>query len=333
MLAGNQLQFLLASHDPALLAAAEPVLAASGIRVNTALSIEAALAAMTAPNSPSLVLLDVNLPGMEPCTSVPQMLAAVYASRKGHGFPIVLISDTVTEEWSNRLTEGVIDDLIQRAVAPMHLRIRLETALRNHSNARELERLREAVAMNAQMDPLTGVYNRATLLSMLFRETDRVQRMKTSLCVMLFDIDDFGHWNSRLGTLACDELLPAVVQRATLMLRTYDVLGRAGKDEFLVILPGCGTADAMMLAERLCTNVFAEPFHVAGQAVRLSACFGIASSDGRSPVVVLRDAEKALQKAKCAGPESILCSGGCSPEDLPTAAFLSPGSGNDFLAW
>ena len=138
----------------------------------------------------------------------------------------------------------MIDDLIQRAVAPLHLRIRLETALRNHNNARELERLREAVAMNAQMDPLTGVYNRATLLSMLFRETDRVQRMKTSLCVMLFDIDDFGHWNSRLGTLACDELLCAVVQRATRLLRTYDVLGRAGKDEFLVILPGCGTADA-----------------------------------------------------------------------------------------
>ena len=83
MPAGNQLTFLLASHDPALLAAAEPVLAASGIRVNVALSIEAALAAMTAPNSPSLVLLDVNLPGTEPCTSVPQMLAAVYASRKG----------------------------------------------------------------------------------------------------------------------------------------------------------------------------------------------------------------------------------------------------------
>ncbi len=333
MPAGNQLTFLLASHDPALLAAAEPALAASGIRVEIVLSIEAALAAMTAPHSPSLVLLDVILPGMEPGTSVPQLLAAAHAAPNGRRFPIVLASDMVTEEWSNRLAEGVIDDLIQRTVAPMHLRTRLETVLHNHQNLRELERLRAAVAMNAQIDPLTGVYNRATLLSMLFRETDRVQRMKTSLCVMLFDIDDFGHWNSRLGTHVCDQLLCAAVQRATRLLRTYDVLGRAGKDEFLAILPGCGTADAMMLAERLSTDVFSEPFHVAGDSVRLSACFGIASSEGRSPVVVLRDAEKALEKAKEAGPEAIQCSSGCPPDDLSTVAFLSRGSDDDLLAW
>jgi diguanylate cyclase (GGDEF)-like protein len=239
----------------------------------------------------------------------------------------------VTEEWSSRLAEGVIDDLVQRPVAPMHLRMRLQTVVRNHNNARELERLREAVAMNAQMDPLTGIYNRATLLSMLFRETDRVQRMKTSLCVTLFDIDDFGHWNSRLGTLACDQLLCAAVQRATRLLRTYDILGRAGKDEFLAILPGCGTADAMTLAERLSTDVFAEPFHVAGESVRLSACFGIASSEGRSPVVVLRDAEKALAQAKDVGPESIQCSSGSPPVDVPTITFLSGGSNDDLLAW
>ena len=333
MPAGNQPTFLLASHDPALLAAAEPVLAASGTRVNIALSIEAALAAMTAPNPPSLALLDINLPGIEPGTSVPQLLAAVHAMPTGHKFPIVLISDSVTEEWSNRLAEGVIDDLLQSSVARPHWRLRLESVLRNHHNLRELERLREAVAMNAQMDPLTGVYNRATLLSMLFRETDRVQRMKTSLCVMLFDIDDFGHWNARLGALACDELLRAAVERATRLLRTYDVLGRAGKDEFLAILPGCGTADAMMLAERLSSDVFSEPFHVAGDSVRLSACFGIASSEGRSPVVVLRDAEKALRKAKDAGPESIQCSNGCPPDDVPTVAFLSRGSEDDLLAW
>lgn len=333
MLAANHSRLLLASHDPVLLAATEPVLTESGARVDIVLSTEAALAAMTTPHPPTLVLLDANLPGAEPGTSVAQLLAAVRTAPNGTRFPIVLISDTVTEEWGNRLAEGVIDDLLQRTVALPHLRLRLEMVLRNHHNVRELERLRETVAMNAQMDPLTGVYNRATLLSMLFRETDRVQRMKTSLCVMLFDIDDFGHWNERLGTLACDELLCAIVQRATRLLRTYDVLGRAGKDEFLVILPGCGTADALMLAERLRTDIFAEPFHAVGDSVRLSACFGIASSDGRSPVVVLRDAEKALEMAKDEGPESIQCSGGCSQEDQPPGTFLSRGAGDDLLAW
>lgn len=333
MAPGNQLTYLLASHDPVLLAAAEPVLSASGNRVNIVLSTAATLAAITASHSPGLALIDVNLAAMEPGKSVAQLLAAVHAAPAVHRFPIVLISDSVTEEWADRLAEGVIDDLIQPAIAPSHWRVRLEMVLRNHHNVRELERLREAVAMNVQMDPLTGIYNRATLLSMLFRETDRVQRMKTSLCVMLFDIDDFGHWNSRLGTLACDELLCAAVQRASRLLRTYDVLGRAGKDEFLAILPGCGVADAVMLAERLSTDVFAEPFQVAGESIRLSACFGIASSDGRSPIVVLRDAEKALARAKDAGPESIHCSGGRAQEDLHPGAFLSHGSNDDLLAW
>ena len=82
-------------------------------------------------------------------------------------------------------------------------------------------------------------------------------------------------------------------------------------DEFLIALPACSPASAMILAERLRVDVFSVPFRVAGEAIRLSACFGIANSRGRSPVVVLREAEKALEWAKAAGPESIQCFG-CS---------------------
>ena len=74
-------------------------------------------------------------------------------------------------------------------------------------------------------------------------------------------------------------------------MRSYDVLGRPGMDEFLVVLPGCSATNAMMLAERLRMDVFSLPFHVAGESIRLSACFGLASSIGRSPVVVLREGE------------------------------------------
>jgi diguanylate cyclase (GGDEF)-like protein len=128
--------------------------------------------------------------------------------------------------------------------------------------------------------------------------------MKSSLSMILFDIDDFGHWNSRLGAEACDDLLRLVVARTNRMLRSYDVFGRPGKDEFLVALPGCTQAQATMMAERL-RGVFGAPFEVAGRAIRLSACFGIANSLGRSPVVVLREAEQALECARTAGPETV----------------------------
>ncbi len=202
---------------------------------------------------------------------------------------------------------------------------------RAYPEMREFEPLQETAALNASIDPLTGVYNRTAMLSLLFRETDRVQRMKTPLCLMLFGINELGDRNSQPGAAGCDDLLGQVVRRVPRLLRSYDMLGRTGKDEFLVILPGCITADATTLAERLHVAVFAEPFQAAGEAVRISACFGIASSEGRSPVVVLREAEQALQKAKQAGPGSIECFN-ISFQTAAPVGILSPGSGDAFPA-
>jgi diguanylate cyclase (GGDEF)-like protein len=261
------------------------------------------------------------------------LLAALRAEMEGKRFPIVLISDTVTQEWIDRLAEGVIDDLILRTDETAYWRFRLDMVLRTDRVARELESLRELAALNAQLDRLTGVFNRDGLLDLLFRETDRVQRQNGSLCLILFDIDDFGHWNSRLGADACDELLCHVVTRTTRLLRSYDVLGRPGMDEFLVALPGCGMNNALMLAERLRMDVFSVPFHVAGESIRLSACFGLAASNGRSPVVVLREAEQALQRARAAGPESIECFGESQQEFPEPVKFLSATPGDELLAW
>jgi len=294
--------YLLASPDPVLLAALEPELAACGARVAVALSAEAAMAALTAARPPALALLDIRLPGIE----MGQLLAAVRAHPGTERLPIVLISDSVTQEWSDRMMEGIIDDLFPRSIDPPFLRPRLKAVLRASKTARELDLLRDTAAVNTQLDRLTGIYNREALLGMLFRETDRVQRMKSSLCLILFDVDDFGHWNSTLGAAACDDLLCQVVSRTNRLLRSYDLLGRVGKDEFLVAMPGCGNMNAEMLAERLRQEVFSEPYFL-GESIRVSACFGIASSHGRSPVVVLREAEQALQCAKAEGPESIHC--------------------------
>jgi diguanylate cyclase (GGDEF)-like protein len=329
MLVNNPSTFLLASPEPALLSNIEPVLLGAGLRVEVVLSAQAALSAMTAANPPDLALLDTNLAGME----MGQLLAAVRADGSGQRIPIVLIADTVTEEWTHRLAEGVIDDLIFRGAETAYWQLRLDMVLRSHRLAHEVESLREAAAQNAQLDRLTGVYNREALLAMLFRETDRVQRLNSSLCLVLFDIDDFGHWNSRLGGDACDELLCQVTTRTTRLLRSYDSLGRPGMDEFLVVLPGCSNANAVMLAERLRMEVFSSPFRVAGESIRLSACLGIASSLGRSPVVVLREAEQALEWAKGRGPETIQCFGESQRPVPAPVTFLSPTSGDELLAW
>jgi len=329
--------FLLASPDPALLVAVEPVLAASGAQVEVVLSLEAALASMAASRTLTLALIDTTLPALDPRMNIDGLLAAVRTGESASRVPIVLISDTVTQVWIDRLAEGVIDDFILhspgRTADVPYWRLRIEMLLRNRHQARELEILRDAQMMNAQMDHLTGVYNRETMLAMLFRETDRVQRLNSSLSLLLLDIDDFGHWNSRLGNGAWDDLLCQVASRITRLLRSYDILSRPGKDEFLLGLPGCSAVNAVMLAERIRAEVFATAYRVGADSIRLSACFGIASSMGRSPVVVLREAEQALQWARTAGPESIQCFGDCpNPYDGPVR-YLSSSSGDELMAW
>ena len=324
-----QLAVLLASSDTDLLAAVEPALLAVGAHVRVVLSAEAALASISSPRPPDLILLDVELPGMP----TGQLLAALRADSESPRLPIVLIAGTVTQEWVDRLAEAAVDDLILRSAEPVYWQLRLDLVLRNQRMAHELESLRDAALRHSQFDRLTGVYNRETLLSVLFRETDRAQRCQTCMCLVLFDIDDFGHWNSRLGADACDDLLCQVATRTAALLRSHDVLGRPGMDAFLVALPSCSPTNAMTLAERLRMEVFSTPFHVSGEAVRLSACFGIGVSHGRSPVVVLREAEKALEFAKAAGPESIQCFGS-QPQTTPSpVTFLSASSGDELLAW
>jgi diguanylate cyclase (GGDEF)-like protein len=296
--------FLLASPDAALLTVLDPVLRAVGSRVQIALTPEAALRALTRHDPPAMALVDARLADQEPPSDICDLLVAVRTQVGRQRLSMVLISNEAGEREAGFLDSGLVEDILPRAMDAAWWPLWIERSLRVRRQSQELEALREASRRNLQMDHLTGIYNRETLMAVLFRETDRVQRMRSSLALILFDIDDFGHWNSRLGAEVCDDLLRQVVARTSRMLRSYDVFGRPGKDEFLVALPGCTQAQAAGMAERL-RGIFSTPFDVCGKAIRLSACFGIAISLGRSPVVVLREAEQAVACARTAGPEAI----------------------------
>ena len=218
---------LLASGSANLISTITTALTDSGVRTSIACSAEAALHAMRGPTAFSAVLLDAKLPGMDPWSNCwPPSVQAATIDR----FPVVLISEDVRPEWLDRLAEGVIDDLLPQSLAPSHWRIRLDVVLRTFRQARELESLRESAALHRETDPLTGLPNRSAVLSMLFRETDRVQRMHTSLCLMLVR-------NRRSRALECppgrlgkaEELVLQVVARVRRLLRSYDLFGRVGR--------------------------------------------------------------------------------------------------------
>ncbi len=302
---------LLASGSARLASNIRPALVETGACVEIVRSAQALLESLAGGSVPRLLLLDGDLPGMP----LDQLLARIRAAESGRRIPVMMISFGIEPEWLERLAEGVIDDLVPPALPAAHWRVRVDLALRAFRNGRELEHLRELAALNQQTDPLTGLSNRAAMMAMLFRETDRVQRMKTPLTLMLLGVDDVAHWTARFGAAECDELRCDVVERVRRLLRSYDLFGRLGAWEFVLGLPGCSLLNAVTLAERI-REVFLEPFRAGGVSVRLTAGFGIAASQGRSPVVVLREAEEALETARAAGPESINTGSSCSLDEL-----------------
>jgi len=310
--------FLLASGSAPLAADIRSSLLDGAIQLQLVASADAALEAMLGPPLPSLLLLDAELQGLP----IDQLLAALHVGSDERRFPIVVIADEGIPEWMKRLAEGVIDNIFPHNLPPFHWRPQLEMVLRTFRRIRELEQLRATATLNRDIDPVTGLANRAALLSMLFRETDRVQRMNTSLSVMRFAVDDIAHSQGRLGEAAWDEVVKEAAARVQRLLRTYDLFGRLGMADFAVGLPGCAPVNAVSLAERIRAEVFSVPFRAEGAAVRLTVSFGIAPSHGRSPLIVLREAEQALQAARIAGPEKIRTARDCG-QPTARAAFLS----------
>ena len=320
---------LLASPDALLILDLKRILSALGLRVEAVTKAESVVAAMgslaTATQAKGIVLLDVRLPAV----ASGRLLATMHEYGVHRQCAIALIAQQVSDEWIARLREGVIDDIVPHNADAAAWKTHISTMQRGHLLYCELEQLRESALVELEHDRVTGVFNRETMLTILFRETDRVQRLHGALSMVLFQVDDFERWNSELGSETGNVLLREVAQRSGRILRSYDMLGRMSGDSFLLALPGCSTINAMMLAERLRVDVFGEPFLIQARGwepveVRLTASFAITASRGRSPVVVLREAEQTLEGCRLSGPNTMRCA-----SESPLAAESGPAFGAD----
>ena len=173
--------------------------------------------------------------------------------------------------------------------------------------------------------------DRDELITTLFRETDRAQRLKTGLALVLCGIDGWEDWRSRLDKATVTEVEQEITKRIVRILRCYDSLGLFGDGEYCVILPGCNGFNAVRMAERFREDVFNSTIFARGEELQMEACFGVAGSGGRSPLVVLRNAENALQKARARGTGSIERSSYDAEPD--PATFPSPVVEDKVLLW
>ena len=113
------------------------------------------------------------------------------------------------------------------------------------------EHIEQQLAQTAMTDALTGVLNRHGLMPRLEQELARAERTGRPLSVMLCDLDHFKRVNDRHGHAMGDLVLQDFAQRACGLIRSHDVFGRWGGEEFLLILPETTLEQAVMAAERL----------------------------------------------------------------------------------
>lgn len=164
------------------------------------------------------------------------------------------------------------------------------------------EELKELV----ERDVLTSVLSRRELMNRMADEVERVRRYQTPLTLIMADVDHFKRINDRYGHAYGDRVLRAVAQAMEQTLRSVDMIGRYGGEEFVMLLPNTALNDARPLAERLLQavcrlSVATETGEVVGVTVSLGlACSQelAASVDGE---VLINAADRALYRAKREG--------------------------------
>jgi diguanylate cyclase (GGDEF)-like protein len=277
------------------------------------------LARLDSSTPPPIALLDMDLPE-------PGAAEVVWEIRRRQEqrrtWNILLSERRDGDRVRAALQSGADDFLVFPADASdsSDLRVRIRVAERVLALTSRVQKQSSELRYHATHDGLTGLWNREALISLIFQETDRVQRMKTPLSLMLLDLDSFSRINHDYGYETGDRILIEVASRFRRQLRSYDLIGRCGEDEFLIALPGCTLENALQLAGRIRQQILGRPFSTDNDATTLTASIGVAASRGRSPLVVLRDAERALAEAKLSGKD---CVRGDPPEALLTQPILT----------
>ena len=154
-------------------------------------------------------------------------------------------------------------------------------------------------------DPLTGVYNRRFMEQRLGEEVSKARRYSFQLSVLLLDLDYFKRVNDEHGHQAGDQSLIEISALLHEQLRDSDILSRYGGEEFLIIAPSTGPAEATLLAERLRARIEAHSFLKDYEGIQkpdlsITVSIGVASFGEAtgSEEVLIGNADKNLYRAK-----------------------------------
>jgi diguanylate cyclase (GGDEF)-like protein len=249
--------------------------------------------------APHLLILDWIMPkmnGIDLCRLVRERGSSPYQY-------ILLVTAKDDKQDLIRGLEAGADDYLSKPFDRNELRARLRTGGRILTLQDEQLKTQEELHLRATHDGLTGVWNRVAILDMLQREFELSARTGTSLGLIMLDVDHFKQVNDRYGHLIGDLVLVDIASRMQQAVRSYDLVGRYGGEEFLVVSPDCDLTQVQMCAERIRESVAGKPVSADGALIEVTVSAGVAmlSSLFNTEREALAAADNALYRAKAAG--------------------------------
>jgi diguanylate cyclase (GGDEF)-like protein len=285
---------LLVDDDGVTRSVLAKLLGVRGYEVIEAESGGTALRALSQTNAPRMAVVDWNMGtinGPELCRIL-----------RGRS-PYIYVVLTTAREGRKPLVEAMnsgADGYIQKPVDADELEAWLVAGQRIVDLQDRLLKVQAELEQRATHDALTGVRNRGSLLEILGREMRRTRRTNSPTGVVLFDVDNFKRINDTHGHPVGDEVLVDVAKRCMATVRDYDVFGRFGGEEFLVVLPGATTANTAAVADRLLRSIARGPIKTTAGDLPLTVSAGAASTDlgYLDQDTLLASADAALYRAK-----------------------------------
>lgn len=156
----------------------------------------------------------------------------------------------------------------------------------------------------ATLDPLTGILNRRHLFKLAGQVFEQAKRYGRELSILMIDADHFKQINDQYGHTAGDQVLQALAQYLTRLIRKADLLGRYGGEEFIIILPETSLKRAYRAGERLLAYMHQHPIQTRTHSIPLTLSIGVAGFDGETTPTLdklVDQADRALYLAKQAG--------------------------------
>ncbi len=230
-------------------------------------------------------------------------LEALESRRDLEGAIVLLLVPGAGTAESRTLLESGAFDCLTETEPWAALDLRLVVALRLSEARRQARAATERLLDVCGRDPLTGLANRRQFLALAAQERRRAQRAREPIALLILDVDHFKQVNDLYGHAAGDAALRALSRLLRRHLRPFDLVGRYGGEEFLILLSGAHQQGALTAAERLRATIASTPFDTQG-IIRLTASIGVVSANAEQDVpfaTLLASADRALYRAKHGG--------------------------------